>query len=297
MRALLARQRRRLRWLLHPRRDIPVRRFDAPTNGWVDAETATAVERDDMTLATYNIWFSDYLADERYRAIAEVLAADMPDVIVLQEVTTAALTELLAQPWIRQQYYRAAAVGDDFGNYGMLMLSRLPISRVTYTRLPTSLDRGFLEADITVNGRPLTICSLHLESGKAAVRLRARQLGRVFEALSAADDVLILGDFNMRDAENPRISAPYVDMWPALRPDDDGFTEDTAINLMRLDAKNKTRQVRFDRILIKGAGWAPAAIKLLGTEPISDTLPRVFPSDHFGLLCRIVRPTSARRVD
>jgi tyrosyl-DNA phosphodiesterase 2 len=93
----------------------------------------------------------------------------------------------------------------------------------------------------------------------------------------------------MRDAENPRISAPYVDMWPALRPDDDGFTEDTAINLMRLDAKNKTRQVRFDRILIKGAAWAPATIKLLGTEPISDTMPRVFPSDHFGLLCRIVR--------
>jgi tyrosyl-DNA phosphodiesterase 2 len=155
--------------------------------------------------------------------------------------------------------------------------------------LPTRLDRGFLQADVTVDGRQLTICSVHLESGKAAARLRARQLGRVFDALSVTDDVVILGDFNMRDAESPRIAPPYVDMWPALRPDHDGFTEDTAINLMRLDAKNKTRQVRFDRILIKGAAWAPATIKLLGTEPISDTMPRVFPSDHFGLLCRIVR--------
>jgi tyrosyl-DNA phosphodiesterase 2 len=281
MRALLARQRRRLRWLLHSRRRIPVERSVALTNG--------AAEREELTLATYNIWFSDYFADERYRAIAEVLAADTPDVIVLQEVTTAALTTLLAHPGIREQYYRAAAVGDDFGNYGMLMLSRLPISRVTYTRLPTRLDRGFLQADVTVNGRQLTICSVHLESGKAAARLRARQLGRVFDALSVTDDVVILGDFNMRDAESPRIAPPYVDMWPALRPDHDGFTEDTAINLMRLDAKNKTRQVRFDRILIKGAAWAPATIKLLGTEPISDTMPRVFPSDHFGLLCRIVR--------
>jgi tyrosyl-DNA phosphodiesterase 2 len=279
----------RLRWVLRPRRDIPVRQFDARTNQWVDVDTVSAAERDDLTLATYNIWFSDYWANERYRAAAQVLAADMPDVIVFQEVKSAALTEFLAQPWIRQQYYQSAAVGDDFGNYGMLMLSRLPISRVTYTRLPTSLGRGFLRADLTVNGCPLVICSVHLESGKAASRLRAHQLSRVFDALGTADDVLVLGDFNMRDAENSRISAPYVDIWPALRPDDNGFTEDTTINLMRLDAKNKSRHVRFDRILIKGTRWAPVAIKLLGTEPISSALPRVFPSDHFGVLCRIVR--------
>lgn len=259
------------------------------TNRWVDVETVAAVERDDLTLATYNIWFSDFFAHARYRAIAQVLAAEMPDVMVFQEVTSAALTELLAQPWIRQQYHRAVAAGGDFGNYGMLMLSRVPISRVTYNRLPTSLDRGFLEADLAVNGRRLIICSVHLESGKAASRLRGHQLGRVFDALRPADDVVILGDFNMRDNENARISDPYVDVWPALRPHDDGFTEDTAINLMRLDAKNKSRQVRFDRVLIKGAAWVPAAIKLLGTEPISSTLRRVFPSDHFGLLCRIVR--------
>ena len=81
----------------------------------------------------------------------------------------------------------------------------------------------------------------------------------------------------MRDAENPRIAEPYRDLWPALRPHDDGFTEDTSINLMRLDSKNKHRQVRFDRVLLKGGGWAATNIELLGTQPISSALPRVFP--------------------
>ena len=63
---------------------------------------------------------------------------------------------------------------------------------------------------------------------------------------------MVLGDFNMRDAENARIAAPYCDVWPTLRPDDDGFTEDTSINLMRYDMKDKHRHVRFDRVLAQG---------------------------------------------
>lgn len=57
---------------------------------------------------------------------------------------------------------------------------------------------------------------------------------------------------------------------------------------MLSDSKNKHRKERFDRILVKGDRWVPAHAELLGTEPISRTLPRVFPSDHFGLLCRVI---------
>jgi tyrosyl-DNA phosphodiesterase 2 len=176
----------------------------------------------------------------------------------------------------------------------MLMLSRLPVNRVTYTRLPTRLARGFLTAEFTINGGALAICGIHLESGKASAGLRARQLGRVFRALSDADDAVVLGDFNMRDVENERIGPPFCDVWPTLRPRDDGFTENTSINLMRLDSKNKHRQVRFDRVLLKGARWAAESIELVGTEPISSAYPRVFPSDHFGVQCRLIhRPATA----
>jgi hypothetical protein len=57
--------------------------------------------------------------------------------------------------------------------------------------------------------------------------------------------------------------------------------------------KDKHRHVRFDRILVKGPAWSPASVALLGTEPVSGALPRVFPSDHFGVRCRLVRVSSS----
>jgi tyrosyl-DNA phosphodiesterase 2 len=275
------------------RRSVPVAMFDAATNRWADVDAGGAVDRDELNLATFNIWFNDYFAEQRYLAIADLLSQDMPDVMVFQEVTPAGLAVFLAQPWIREHYVHAAATGDELGNYGMLMLSRLPLSRATYTPLRTRLARGFLCAELSINGSAQVICSVHLESGRAASRLRARQLRRIFRALNGAENAVVLGDFNMRDAENDRITPPYCDLWPALRPDDDGFTEDTSINLMRLDSKNKHRHVRFDRVLLKGPGWSATDIDLVGTEPISGAHPRVFPSDHFGVLCRLTRRPAA----
>lgn len=269
------------------RRSVAVRRFDAAAGQWRDVDAAGVVDRDEVTVATYNIWYDNYHREARYRAIADLLSERMPDVIVLQEVTPSALEIFLAQPWVRDEYLHAAVVGGDVDPYGMLMLSRLPISHATYTRLPTRQSRGFLEASLNTDGT--VVCCLHLDSGKKSKRLRGWQLRRIFRALRKTEAAVLLGDYNMRDAENHRISDSYCDVWPTLRPNEDGFTEDTAINLMRLDARNKTRQVRFDRVLVKGTRWRATAIELLGTEPISEDLPRVFPSDHFGVTCRINR--------
>ena len=276
------------------RRSVPVGTFDAATNRWTDdIDAAGAVQRDGLTLATFNIWFNECHAEQRYRVIAELLSRNMPDVMVFQEVTPTALAVFLDQPWIRQRYHRAEVTGDGVGNYGLLMLSRLPVNRVTYTRLPTRLARGFLVAEFVVNGRPVVVAAVHLESGKAASRLRARQLGRIFRTLRSVETAVVLGDFNMRDAENGLIGAHYRDLWPVLRPHDDGFTEDTTINLMRFDSKNKHRHVRFDRVLVKSDSWEGASIDLLGTEPISSALPRVYPSDHFGVQCHLERRRGA----
>ena len=97
---------------------------------------------------------------------------------MFQEVTPAALDVFLAQPWVRDEYLRAAVVGGDVGNYGMLMLSRLPIARVTYTRLPTRQSRGFLQAELAVNGSSdgrLLPASRQREVVVAAARLAAAQ--------------------------------------------------------------------------------------------------------------------------
>lgn len=279
------------RWTIWPRRRrIPLRRHDAGTARWVIAEQ----RRDDpvcpvLTVSTFNIWFDPYFATERWQALADLLATRPADVMVFQEVTERALDVLLAQPWIRRDYAAAAVTGRRVGNYGMLLLSRIPLSQVTYTRLPTAAHRGFLTAVLTSGGAQTMLCSVHLDSGKRNSALRARQFRELNAEFADADDVVLLGDFNMRDDENARITAPWCDVWPALRASEPGFTEDTSINHMRFDSTGKTRFVRFDRVLLKGAQWRPDSIELIGTEPISPAHPRVFPSDHFGLRCVLVR--------
>ena len=272
--------------MLRRERVVEVTAFDTASARWVPVAPVSNVVCDEITLSTYNIWFDDRFAAERFAAIADMMSAHRPDVMVFQEVTAAALHQFLGATWIRERYVCAAVVGEDVGNYGMALLSRLPLSRVTYARLPSRTGRGRLRATLAVNGA-VDVCTVHLESGRSSSWRRGWQLRAVFRALRRVGNAVVLGDFNMRDDENNRIPAAYCDVWPALRPDEPGYTEDTSINLMRYDMKNKHRHVRFDRVLIKGDGWTPTAIELLGTEPVRPELPRIFPSDHFGVYCRI----------
>lgn len=273
---------------------VPVHSYDAHSDSWrARSSDGRSVDCNLLTVSTYNIWFNELHAQQRYRAIAALLSRELPDVMVFQEVTEAALEVFLSQSWVRKHYSHVAVSGGRLGNYGMLMLSRLPIGRATYTKLPTRLARGYLTAELTLNGAHQKIVCVHLESGKRNRNLRARQLAYLFRAFRGSDNVLILGDFNMRDKENQLLDPKYRDVWPSLRPEDPGFTEDTSINHMRYDMKDKHRHVRFDRVLIKGSAWTADAIELLGREPISQSLPRIFPSDHFGLLCRLTaRPVT-----
>ena len=273
--------------LLPRRRRVPVETYDAATGGWTVSDAANPVDCDGLALTTYNIWNDSKHAVERHLAIAQLLSRREPDVMVFQEITPAALDILTTQDWIRDGYARAAVVGGDTGSYGMLMLSRLPVSRVTYTWLPSRQSRGFLRAELALTGTPTVVCCVHLDSGKSSSRLRGWQLRRLFRALRPAEDAVVLGDFNMRNTENWRIDPSYRDLWPELRPHEDGFTEDTSINHMRYDIKDKHRHVRFDRVLLRSRHWTATHIELLGREPITAGLPRVFPSDHFGVECRL----------
>lgn len=288
------------RWLRN-RRTLPVAGYDARHGRWHDQPDHRLDRREQLTVATYNIWFNDLHAEQRHRAIVGLLAREQPDVMVFQEVTPAAMDIICAQPWVRQHYRRAAMVGEAVGNYGMLVLSRVPIRAATYTRLPTQLSRGYLTVGLAVNGVVQNVVSVHLESGKRNRHLRARQLGCLFRTFRDTADVIVLGDFNMRDDEDDALDPAFQDVWPSLRPEEPGYTEDTSINHMRYDMKDKHRHVRFDRVLVKGSAWTPRGIELLGREPIDPALPRVFPSDHFGVLCRlqwagVTDPAGAREI-
>ena len=83
---------------------VPVGRFDAEVDRWRDRDDHESVTCQELTVATFNIWFNELHREQRYHAIAELLFREAPDVMVFQEVTRSALEVFLAQPWIRESY-------------------------------------------------------------------------------------------------------------------------------------------------------------------------------------------------
>lgn len=134
---------------------------------------------------------------------AEVLRALDADVITLQEIDrgvqrtvgvdqAAALGEMLGM-----DAYFGDFMPYQGGEYGMAVLSRLPVRRVENIRLPDGDEpRTGLEIEVAVGpeGRPLSIVGIHLYR---TVEERVAQAEALSEALDAREHPVVLaGDFN-----------------------------------------------------------------------------------------------------
>lgn len=270
-------------------------RFDRLTGEWAPAPPEDQAQTR-LICVTFNIWFGSFYKEERAAAMIDLLEQCDADVIALQEVTPPFLKLLRNSAWVRAGYALSDALGATVQPYGVLLLTRATPRRLALERLPSLQGRHLLVADLELNGQTTSVATVHLESQRDSVRLREIQLQRIFPALAAAPHAVLMGDLNFCASwseENDLLDPAYRDAWGAVHGDAPGYTEDTAINLMRLQQKGKPKQVRFDRVLLRSErpGWRPESIRLLGAAPIAPELPHVFPSDHFGLCASFVWQT------
>jgi tyrosyl-DNA phosphodiesterase 2 len=239
-----------------------------------------------LRVMTMNVWFGDLEWERRCDAILAMIAEHRPHLVGLQEVTERFLERALRHPAIRE-YTLSDAWGPTLGSYGVWMLSRLPLHQITLTDLPTNMGRKLLAADVALEGGPLRFATVHLESLSDYGLARANQLKRIFPLLGETPEAILCGDFNFHEDarfETEALDPAYLDLWRARHPTHPGFTEDTDVNLMRLDIKAREKHVRYDRVLLRSRRWVVAEIHRLGKEPVSADRPRIFPSDHFGVL-------------
>jgi tyrosyl-DNA phosphodiesterase 2 len=233
-------------------------------DAWTDCVEDAASECRELSCITFNTWFQGPEHAARYRALLEVLEGAAADVVMLQECTVQLLEMLLAAPWVREKYRYARAPfrADAIPSHGLMLLSKLPLRDATLHPLPTNMGRGALVAHCGV----LTLATVHLESMKTHAETRAEQMKTVFALLAADPHVVLGGDFNFCSSwpeENSRLDPGYVDVWPAVLPEDPGYTR-------------PGKPLRFDRLLARGR-WRPIAARLIGTTG------KVLPSDHYGL--------------
>lgn len=134
--------------------------------------------------------------------IAEVIKAQRPDVVALQEVDNecrrsgsvdqaAELAKLTGMTGVFGK-----AMDHDGGEYGQAILSKHPIGATKIHRLPGDGEpRIAFEAAVTIGGKVMRMVSVHLDHEQDARRLK--QAEALVAALSESDAPLILaGDFN-----------------------------------------------------------------------------------------------------
>jgi endonuclease/exonuclease/phosphatase family metal-dependent hydrolase len=177
--------------------------------------------------------------------IASVIKAQHPDLVGLQEVDrgvtrTQRIDEIAELSKLtRMDYAFAFNLHYQGGQYGVAILSRFPIMATDHRLYQNTREaerRGFIRAEVSVDGRVLNFVTTHLDY--------QYDDGRLFEAqqlLKALKDVqgqlVIVGDFNDIPAGRAYQLMRYQfgDAWIESRSTDEGFSYPTDKPAKRID--------------------------------------------------------------
>ena len=258
--------------------------------------------RREIKVMSWNIWFGDVAVLSRLEAIGRIVEKEQPDVLALQEVTPPVLGHLLKQEWA-QRYYVSDGTGSSLHHYGVVMFSVFPMASLEIHELRSRLQRRAVFASFLLpSGEVLCVASAHLESYETEAKIRASQLAHIFGRLCKATYAVFMGDTNMCSPDEEAVLTSkydkFMDVWPALRPHDPGYTVEPVLSAMcGRSAKEEQRQLRLDRIFVSDSVCA-CVMRHVGTSPIpivnqegasylEKPIPEgvdVYPSDHYGVV-------------
>jgi poly(A) polymerase len=237
-------------------------------------------------VVTWNVLFDTYDADlldseRRWPRLLSLLRDAGADLLALTEVTPRFLEIALATDWIRAGYACSAGDAASVTPHGPLLLSREAMSSVELVELTPRRRALFAR----VGGALVAVVHLKSDRREPSTAARLRDLGRILDhvrALPPAEVTLLAGDFNAREGElEPQLAAAgAVDAWPAIHPEESGFTYDPRRNALAAVLTNSGRAGRLDRVIaLPGAGARFTRAALLGEAEVEGS----FVSDHFGL--------------
>jgi endonuclease/exonuclease/phosphatase family metal-dependent hydrolase len=155
-----------------------------------------------MRVLTYNIWNG---GEDRLPLIRDVIQAQQPDVVALEEANDRDRAEELAGD-LRMEIYH----GEANSAWHIAWLSRLPITHKQNHRLPV-LSKTLVEIAVEWEGAPLHLFATHLNSARSAEAeaLRAAEVRAIIAIMrERAGQQVLVGDFN---ALAPQAARPAPD--------------------------------------------------------------------------------------
>lgn len=269
-----------------------------------------------LRVVTWNVWFSPHESEQRMASLFGQIAEAAADIVCLQEVVPELAAAVRSSAALNRMYQISS---NDVGPYGVIVLARHSLcASFREISLPTRMGRSLLIAEWAPSGNEeqrVAVGTVHLESLNNAPT-RAAQLRKVNSALTGYARALICGDFNFDSSQNwgdwhkpswdsamkrewseessPRqkhlendvlsatLGLAYVDVWPALHPEEEGHTFDGAQNPF---VKDRQEIMRYDRILTRA--MIPKSITILGAPKEVGPPLTVVPSDHYGLCATV----------
>ena len=173
------------------------------------------------------------------------------------------------------------------------------IARFTVPTIGVEIIRGYVAVDAEVGGKKYRFVNTHLEPFVDEVKM-----GQAMELMSILAGetlpVILVGDFNAEAPDDPVYNfiadSGYVDVWTRnlVRRNKDGYTAGFD---PRLDNPNDTLEKRIDLIFVRSNVWirgyqviGPVTAFVIGDQPRDMTPSGLWPSDHAGLIVRLMIP-------
>jgi endonuclease/exonuclease/phosphatase family metal-dependent hydrolase len=172
-----------------------------------------------------------------------------------------------------------------------------------------NLIRGYIEAQVTVDGRDYVVVTTHTEGTDITPlvdykQLHAQQMQEIVDRVNLTDlPAIVMGDLN-DFSDSPMyqtmLDGGFTDAWRALRP---GAVGNTCCHLSDLSDPNPNFgrfQQRIDYVFARGLGHANRSVNgritrfgLNDSDRLTGPDGTIWPSDHAGLEATLLIPAGA----
>jgi endonuclease/exonuclease/phosphatase (EEP) superfamily protein YafD len=158
--------------------------------GWYMPHNSDAGGSENLTLIHANVLSSN----DQYQRLIDLIAAEDPDLVFLQEITDKWVVGLATL----QEKYPFSYPLARMGNFGVAVYSKIPFDSIGHVDSPP-LKHPTIVTSVTVGKEKLTLISSHptIPLGKRMYSARNQQLDSLLDLVQAADEpTVLLGDFN-----------------------------------------------------------------------------------------------------
>lgn len=259
-------------------------------------------ESGEISILTYNIWYSSEKMEERIEALGQVVQDLQPDFLVFQEVSLVNLPLLEKQHWLLGYHLIPPKVNTVklittskscaviFSRYSAVDNWQIYLYE-HFAKYRRALVGAEVKDIVPSKDVKLVLAGTHLAHDVPRALVREEQLKEAMNLLTPYENVCLMGDLNILDEVDGELvlPSPWIDAWLSIpgHTHSKGYTiSQNTSPFASVRRRNGTSLGRLDRILCKLSDFKVKEVRVVGNKL---TKSGILPSDHFGVFA-VIKP-------